>query len=123
MSSKKIIILVVGILSSTSYAMRPMMTLMEYSNDFINELKSYAEPTQNPDHLRCSRPCQRIPNMVKLQTILTRYGLTENFAGLIEAEGQNAFEEIDIGKCSGSCRALKSQSVRVSAVILYDIII
>ena len=113
----KIIILVAGILSSTSQAMRPMMTLMEYSNDFINELKSYAEPTQNPDHLRCSRPCQRVPNMVKLHTILTRYGLTENFAGLIEAEGQNVYGEIDIGQCSGSCRAFKSQSVRVSSVV------
>ena len=115
--SSKIIISVAGILFSTSQAMRPMMTLMEYSKDFINELKSYAEPTQNLDHLRCSRPCQRIPNMVKLNTILTRYGLTENFAGLIEAEGQNVYGEIDIGQCSGSCRALKSQSVRVSSVV------
>ena len=101
-------------LLKVSQASRPMVTLMEHSNGFINQLKSFNQPPQHGDRLRCSRPCQRVPNVVKLQPILARYGVNKNIVGLIEAEDQNSYGEIDIGRCSGSCRAVESETIRVS---------
>ena len=109
-----IFIITVSILSQMSQASRPMVTLMEHSNGFINQLKSFSQPPQHGNRLRCSRPCQRTPNMVKLKPILARYGVNKNIVDLIEAEGENSYGEIDIGQCTGSCRAVESETIRVS---------
>ena len=109
-----IFIITVSILSQMSHASRPMVTLMEHSNGFINQLKSLSQPPQHGNRLRCSRPCQRMPNIVKLKPILARYGVNKNIVDLIEAEDENSYGEIDIGRCAGSCRAVESETIRVS---------
>ena len=106
-------------LSQLSLATRPMITLMEHSNGLINEIKSFSQPPQHGNRLRCSLPCQRLPNMVKLQQILMRYGVNKNIVDLIETNDENSYGEIDIGRCAGSCRAVESESIRVSSIFSY----
>ena len=106
-------------LSQLSLASRPMITLMEHSNGFINQIKSFSQPPQHENRLRCSQPCQRLPNMVKLQPILIRYGVNKNIVDLIETNDGNSYGEIDIGRCAGSCRAVESESIRVSSFFSY----
>ena len=76
-------------LSQLSLASRPMITLMEHSNGLINEIKSFSQPPQHGNRLRCSLPCQRLPNMVKLQPILMQYGVNKNIVDLIETNDEN----------------------------------
>ena len=68
--------------------------------------------------LQCSRPCQRVPNVVKLSSILIEYGIPQNIVNSIEAKESNSYGEIDIGKCIGSCRYLQSQIPTVSSPII-----
>ena len=120
--SSTVFVVTLATLSQLSLASRPMITLMEHSNGFINQLKSFSQPPQHGNRLRCSRPCQRVPNMVKLQPILARYGVNKNIVDLIEADTENSYGEIDIGRCVGSCRAVESETIRVSSLFLniYD---
>ena len=120
--SSTVFVITLATLSQLSLASRPMITLMEHSNGFINQLKSFSQPPQHGNRLRCSRPCQRVPNMVKLQPILARYGVNKNIVDLIEADTENSYGEIDIGRCVGSCRAVESETIRVSSLFLniYD---
>ena len=113
-----IFIVTIATLSQLSLASRPMITLMEHSNGFINQLKSYSQPPQHGNRLRCSRPCQRVPNMVKLQPLLSRYGVNRKIVDLIEANEENSYGEIDIGRCVGSCRGIESETIRVSSLFL-----
>ena len=114
-----VFVVTLATLSQLSLASRPMITLMEHSNGFINQLKSFSQPPQHGNRLRCSRPCQRVPNMVKLQPILARYGVNKNIVDLIEADTENSYGEIDIGRCVGSCRAVESETIRVSSLFLF----
>ena len=64
---------------------------------------------------QCSTPCQRVPNYVKLSSLLTQYGIPKNIASSIEAKEANSYGEVDIGKCIGSCRHVQSQILTVTA--------
>ena len=99
-------------LATVSAANRPLVTLMNHSGGYLDQICSKHEDR------KCSRPCQRIPNMVKLQPLLVQSGKTRfgnnDIARLIEATALNSYGEIDIGRCVGSCRAVKSETIRVS---------
>ena len=64
--------------------------------------------------LQCSSPCQKVPNFVKLSSVLIQYGIPQNIVNSIEAKESNSYGELDIGKCIGSCRHVQSQILTVS---------
>ena len=64
--------------------------------------------------LQCSTPCQRVPNYVKLSSLLSQYGIPKNIASSIETKEANSYGEVDIGKCIGSCRHVQSQILTVT---------
>ena len=99
-----------------SLAHLPLITLINHSGSIFGKIASSKTPPPQENQLKCSRPCQRLPNMVKLQPLLTRYGVNKNIVSLIEASTMNSYGEIDIGRCAGSCRAVEAQNIRVSTV-------
>ena len=70
----------------------------------IDQIKSF----------QCSSPCQKVPNFVKLSSVLIQYGIPQNIVNSIDAKESNSYGELDIGKCIGSCRHVQSQILTVS---------
>ena len=108
----------IAIFTSIVHAMGTVgySAIINHSDELLNHVKSSIK-SYNFGGRRggsCSRPCQRVVNMVKLAPILGRHGVNKNVIGLIEAENSNSYGEIDIGKCIGSCRGVGAELIRVS---------
>ena len=111
----QIIIVIMASFVILSDANRPLITLMHHSTSFLDQIASSNDAPHFGNRLKtCSRPCQRLPNMVKIQSLLIRYGINKNIASLIKVSTMNSYGEVDIGRCAGSCRAVESQIIRVS---------
>ena len=63
-------------------------------------------------------PSKRVPNIVKLSSLLNEYGLPKTVVNSIEAKNINSYDEVDIGKCIGSCRLAQSHTSTVRACAL-----
>ena len=86
--------------------------LQKFSNSPFGSINM--ADTDQINVLQCSRPCQRVPNFVKLSSVLIQYGIPKNIVNSIEAKESNSYGEVDIGKCIGSCRHVQSQILTVS---------
>ena len=86
--------------------------LQKFSNSPFGSINM--ADTDQINALQCSRPCQRVPNFVKLSSVLIQYGIPQNIVNSIEAKESNSYGEVDIGKCIGSCRHVQSQILTVS---------
>ena len=81
-----------------AYLFIPTLSLKIFEPDFFQKISHSPE-------LHCSRPCQRVPNFVKLSSVLSQYGVPQNIVNSIEAKEATSYGEVDIGKCIGSCQA------------------